>query len=241
MEITPLQVDNNAWPSSYNRKAKRVDLEKFYLQIQQESEQLEQEQKAIHSKPKKQVRFSTEPPIVFTYEPEYDLFERLKSSIEQSKDSWPTYARKPRKLDLRPIVNNQYCGQSPTQLNSAPCFSTSSSPSLLNNNNNNNHTPHSLPNSPIINPLPSSFNKQMNHINRSSSTSSIRKEKKSSHSPPSSPNLPHLSTSDDSSDDDDQPSPTLALTPTNSSLPFSSNSFTKRISAVFSRKKRSST
>ncbi|KAI9299284.1 hypothetical protein BJ944DRAFT_274334 [Cunninghamella echinulata] len=252
MEDTQIQIDATAWPSSYNRKSKRVDLEKFFQQVQQECQQIEQE--TTEQKPKhKVVRFSTEPPTVFTYEPEYDLFERLKSSMEQSKDSWPTYARKPRKLDLRPIVNNQYSGQSPV---SAPCsFSTtSSSPisssasSLSSNNNNNtplvssnNHRSYSLPTTPTRslsnNHSHNSAVSSSPYLSSSTTTNNNNNNNNKINSPPLSPNLPNLTTSDDSSDEDDQPSPTLTLTPTNSSLPFSSTSFTKRITAVFSRKK----
>ncbi|CAO3645231.1 unnamed protein product [Cunninghamella echinulata] len=237
MEGAQTQIDTTAWPSSYNRKSKRVDLEKFFQQVQQECEQIEQE--TTEEKPKRKVvRFSTEPPTI-------------KVKHGQSKDSWPTYARKPRKLDLRPIVNNQYSGQSPI---SAPCsFSTTSSSSPITSSNNTplvssnkNQRSYSLPTTPTHS-LPddnNNHNHDHNHsinnaVSSSSSTTTTYNSNNNNkiNSPPLSPNLPNLTTSDDSSDEDDQPSPTLTLTPTNSSLPFSSTSFTKRITAVFSRKK----
>ncbi|KAI8343376.1 hypothetical protein BC941DRAFT_411190 [Chlamydoabsidia padenii] len=127
LQIEPIvEVDTSAWPSSYGR-GKRVDLEKFFEKVQQqqqEQQMLEQQQRQDstiegESGTHRRVRFSTEPPTVFVYEAEYDTFDRLVSSIEQSKDTWPSYARRPpTQLDLRPIRNHQYRTPPP------PCIDT---------------------------------------------------------------------------------------------------------------------
>ncbi|SAM09695.1 hypothetical protein [Absidia glauca] len=106
MSIEPnhaVKVDSTAWPSSYYGGGKRVDLEQFFLKVQQEQQAIEQ------SPSPRQVRFSPDPPQVHVYEAEYDTFDRLISDIDQSKDTWPSYARRPpQKLDLRPVINHHF-------------------------------------------------------------------------------------------------------------------------------------
>ncbi|KAI8336670.1 hypothetical protein BC941DRAFT_427712 [Chlamydoabsidia padenii] len=103
MSIETVQVDSTAWPSTYYGRGKRVDLEQFFLKVQQEQQAIEQQRNSRH------VRFSPDPPQVHVYEAEYDSFDRLVSSIENSKDTWPSHARRPpQKLDLRPVINQHY-------------------------------------------------------------------------------------------------------------------------------------
>ncbi|SAM01087.1 hypothetical protein [Absidia glauca] len=238
---TIMETDTSAWPSSYGR-GKRVDLEKFFEKVQQEQQeqqkmgqyqQHQQQQQPsdenvvlksqCESGTLRQVRFSPDPPTVFVYEAEYDTFDRLVSSIEQSKDTWPSYARRPpSQLDLRPIRNHQYRTPPP------PCINTTFTKATTNT---------------FVSPT-ATQQQQVQPLRRTSSLSAkslLSTGSSSPSTPPLSPSPlpPCLSSGDESSDEEDQQSyPHVPLTPTNS-LPFSPTTLTKRITSVFSRMKRS--
>ncbi|CAO3586642.1 unnamed protein product [Absidia cylindrospora] len=228
------EVDISAWPSSYYGRGKRVDLEKFFEKVQQEQKEIEQrQQEDLVSKRSqrqgngrtglRQVRFSPDPPTVFEYEAEYDTFDRLVSNIDQSKDIWPSHARRPpQRLDLRPIRNHQY-----------------GTPSLC--NTTTNLPPSTTTATTTLSPERTPSTSSTVRSSSLSSASSARSSSLSSTSttgllstPPLSPSpSPH----DDSSDEEEQPSPIAPLTPTNS-LPFSPTTLTKKLTAVFTRRKR---
>ncbi|KAI8070453.1 hypothetical protein BC940DRAFT_296136 [Gongronella butleri] len=219
-------ADASAWPSSYYGRTKRVDLEKFFLKVQEEHAALQEvetqgnDNDNDHEQPvkkaKKVVRFHPGVPVVYEYEPEFDTFERLVSNIQLAKkDTWPSYARKPQRLDLRPIRNVHYNNQCQASMDPSPSSSPSSS---SNTNCTDASAPSTWQQDPLM-PTPSS------------SANSARQAR---FSPPMSP-IPHLSSSsDDSSDDDDAPA--IPQTPTNA--PFSPTTLTRKLTAVFSRKKR---
>ncbi|KAI8084545.1 uncharacterized protein BX664DRAFT_387272 [Halteromyces radiatus] len=199
LESNIVEIDTSAWPSSYYGRCKRVDLEKFFQKVQQEHAELERQQQNNNGR---QVRFSTEAPQIFEYEAEYDTFDRLVSNIGQSKDIWPSYARRPpQRLDLRPIRNLQY----------------------------NQHQANNISSESFIN---TSYFTCEHPPTRQSSSSSTSSSSSSS----TTPSLPPLSpTEEDSSDEDEHPSPTSVSL----SLPFSPTTLTRKLTSVFSRKKRS--
>ncbi|KAI8882656.1 hypothetical protein K501DRAFT_295147 [Backusella circina FSU 941] len=100
--------DNEAWPSSYYRQAPRIDLAKFYQDILKKSTQ-EQDQiqpknstkksnKKLKSKKNKKrarkVTFSTEPPQIYEYEPEYDHVDAPSdAAVGFMSEGWPGRAK----------------------------------------------------------------------------------------------------------------------------------------------------
>ncbi|ORZ16527.1 hypothetical protein BCR42DRAFT_415236 [Absidia repens] len=228
-----MEADVSAWPSSYYGRGKRVDLEKFFEKVQQEQKEIEQRQQEDLVRKRsqrhgngrsgvRQVRFSPDPPTVFEYEAEYDTFDRLVSNIGQSKDIWPSHARRPpQRLDLRPIRNHQYGTPSTcTTATNLPPPTTTLSPERT----------------PSTSSTVRSSSLSSASTTRSSSLSSTSTTGLPS-TPPLSPSPCH-SPHDDSSDEEEQPSPIVPLTPTNS-LPFSPTTLTKKLTAVFTRRKRS--
>ena len=98
-------IDSTAWPSSYYGRTQRVDLAKVYsdtlLRVNQEQERKRKQQR--NQKGRRQVSFTTAPPIIHEYEREdireyccnrkrYDDAGRLRIQT----------------LDLRPIPNTCY-------------------------------------------------------------------------------------------------------------------------------------
>jgi hypothetical protein len=97
--------DREAWPSSYYRQAPRIDLAKFYQDIlkmsiqEQEQEQIQPKNSSDNNnklktkKSKKRrarkVTFSTEPPQVYEYEPEYDDDAPSETAVGFMSEGWP--------------------------------------------------------------------------------------------------------------------------------------------------------
>ena len=98
-------IDSTAWPSSYYGRTQRVDLAKVYsdtlLRVNQEQERKRKQQR--NQKGRRQVSFTTAPPIVHEYERE-DIREYCRNR-KRYDDAGRLRIQT---LDLRPIPNTCY-------------------------------------------------------------------------------------------------------------------------------------
>ncbi|KAI7857832.1 hypothetical protein BDC45DRAFT_532132 [Circinella umbellata] len=100
-------TDSTAWPSSYYGRTKRIDLAKVYsdtlLRINQEQEQERKSHQRNNKKGRRQVSFTTAPPIIHEYERE-DIHDYCRDR-KRYDDAGHLRIQT---LDLRPIPNNCY-------------------------------------------------------------------------------------------------------------------------------------
>ncbi|KAI8141374.1 hypothetical protein BJV82DRAFT_670657 [Fennellomyces sp. T-0311] len=118
---SPVDADPTAWPSSYYGRTKRIDLAKVYsdtlLRVNQAQEQKKQRKQ---QKARRQVSFTTAPPVIHEYEQEdMDDFCRNRRRYDDAGQL------RIQTLDLRPIPNTLY--NHPPQPLSASVSPTSSS------------------------------------------------------------------------------------------------------------------
>ncbi|KAI9493774.1 hypothetical protein BDB00DRAFT_872018 [Zychaea mexicana] len=128
----PVDIDPTAWPSSYYGRTKRIDLAKVYsdtlLRVNQEHEQRKQKRKG-----RRQVSFTTAPPVIHEYERE-DSREYCRNRRKYDDAGHLRLQT----LDLRPIPNSLYTHPTPgssvsasavvTPTTTLPSSSSSSSP-----------------------------------------------------------------------------------------------------------------
>ncbi|KAG2218758.1 hypothetical protein INT45_003076 [Circinella minor] len=166
-------IDSTAWPSSYYGRTKRIDLAKVYsdtlLRINQEQEQKHHQQQQRNKKGRRQVSFTTAPPIIHEYERE-DIREYCRNR-KRYDDAGHLRIQT---LDLRPIPNNCYNKQRPHR---------------------HQRSVSSPPTSPLVSPNYSLASPISSSSSSSSPTKSLSKSLQEQQSPTSSLSLPKTSIS----------------------------------------------